>query len=159
MQMKKTMLALAVASALGASGVIGSHYWPAAAPRSAHAAPSVPVQTQDRPTALPDVASVVQQYGPAVVNVSTKTRAGNQRGQPQMDENDMYEFFRRFIRILDHDTRGGDDRHPVRRRGDSARGRRQPGEDCRARVRSAGQFASGPVRHHRDEWFQRNGHR
>ena len=46
---------------------------------------------------LPDFTELVEKHGPAVVNVSTKTRAGNQRGQQQFDENDMYEFFRRFM--------------------------------------------------------------
>lgn len=46
---------------------------------------------------LPDFTDLVEKHGPAVVNVSTKARAGNQRGQQQYDENDLYEFFRRFI--------------------------------------------------------------
>ncbi|MCY7388322.1 MAG: S1C family serine protease, partial [Burkholderiales bacterium] len=46
---------------------------------------------------LPDFTELVEKHGPAVVNVSTKARAGNQRGQQQLDENDMYEFFRRFM--------------------------------------------------------------
>lgn len=46
---------------------------------------------------LPDFTELVEKHGPAVVNVSTKTRAGNQRGQQQYDENDLYEFFRRFM--------------------------------------------------------------
>ncbi len=46
---------------------------------------------------LPDFTELVEKHGPAVVNVSTKTRAGNQRGQQQFEENDMYEFFRRFM--------------------------------------------------------------
>lgn len=46
---------------------------------------------------LPDFTELVEKHGPAVVNVSTKARAGSQRGQQQPDENDMYEFFRRFM--------------------------------------------------------------
>ena len=46
---------------------------------------------------LPDFTDLVEKHGPAVVNVSTKARAGNQRGQQQYDENDLYEFFRRFM--------------------------------------------------------------
>ena len=46
---------------------------------------------------LPDFTELVEKHGPAVVNVSTKTRAGNQHGQQQYDENDLYEFFRRFM--------------------------------------------------------------
>jgi serine protease Do len=51
------------------------------------------VQAKD----LPDFTELVEKHGPAVVNVSTKTRAGAQRGQQQYDENDLYEFFRRFM--------------------------------------------------------------
>ena len=46
---------------------------------------------------LPDFTELVEKHGPAVVNVSTKARAGSQHGQQQPDENDMYEFFRRFM--------------------------------------------------------------
>ncbi len=46
---------------------------------------------------LPDFTELVEKHGPAVVNVSTKSRSGNQRGQQQPDENDLYEFFRRFM--------------------------------------------------------------
>ena len=46
---------------------------------------------------LPDFTELVEKHGPAVVNVSTKARSGNQRGQQQPDENDLYEFFRRFM--------------------------------------------------------------
>ena len=48
---------------------------------------------------LPDFTDLVDKFGPAVVNVSTKARASAraQGGMP-MDENDpMYEFFRRFM--------------------------------------------------------------
>ena len=46
---------------------------------------------------LPDFTELVEKNGPAVVNVRTKTRTGNRQGQQQPDENDMYEFFRRFM--------------------------------------------------------------
>jgi serine protease Do len=48
---------------------------------------------------LPDFADLVEKYGPAVVNINTRTRAG--RGQvqvPGLSEDDpFYEFFRRFM--------------------------------------------------------------
>jgi serine protease Do len=45
---------------------------------------------------LPDFTDLVEKYGPAVVNVSTKARLPAQR-QLQLDESDpFYEFFRRF---------------------------------------------------------------
>lgn len=47
---------------------------------------------------LPDFTELVEKHGPAVVNVSTKSRSANRRGQQQQpDENDLYEFFRRFM--------------------------------------------------------------
>ena len=53
-------------------------------------------QAQANP--LPDFADLVEKHGPAVVNVSTKARAPNQRQQFQLDENDPFsDFFRRFL--------------------------------------------------------------
>ena len=46
---------------------------------------------------LPDFTELVEKHGPAVVNVSTKTRTAGRKGQQQYDENDLYEFFRRFM--------------------------------------------------------------
>ena len=46
---------------------------------------------------LPDFTELVEKHGASVVNVSTKARSANARGQQQNDENDMYEFFRRFM--------------------------------------------------------------
>ena len=51
-----------------------------------------PVHAKD----LPDFAELVDKQGPAVVNVSTKARLGN-RGSPQFDNEDLNEFFRRFM--------------------------------------------------------------
>ena len=48
---------------------------------------------------LPDFADLVDKHGPAVVNVSTKARVGSQRpgGIPQLENDDLNEFFRRFL--------------------------------------------------------------
>ncbi|MEO8384578.1 MAG: DegQ family serine endoprotease [Betaproteobacteria bacterium] len=46
---------------------------------------------------LPDFTELVEKHGAAVVNVSTKARSASARGQQQPDENDLYEFFRRFM--------------------------------------------------------------
>lgn len=47
---------------------------------------------------LPDFAELVDKHGPAVVNVSTKARVGSQhQGLPQFDNDDLNEFFRRFM--------------------------------------------------------------
>ena len=45
----------------------------------------------------PDFAELVDKHGQEVVNVSTKARIRNQRGQPQLDNDDLNEFFRRFL--------------------------------------------------------------
>ncbi len=47
---------------------------------------------------LPDFADLVEKYGPAVVNISTETRAKAQQQIPGLSEDDpFYEFFRRFM--------------------------------------------------------------
>lgn len=48
---------------------------------------------------LPDFADLVDKHGPAVVNVSTRARVGSQRsgGIPQLENDDLNEFFRRFL--------------------------------------------------------------
>ena len=48
---------------------------------------------------LPDFADLVEKYGPAVVNINTRSRGNRQQqGIPGLDENDpFYEFFRRFM--------------------------------------------------------------
>jgi serine protease Do len=48
---------------------------------------------------LPDFADLVEKYGPAVVNISTQTRAPRQQqGVPGLSEDDpFFEFFRRFM--------------------------------------------------------------
>ncbi|MEP7156803.1 MAG: Do family serine endopeptidase [Betaproteobacteria bacterium] len=46
---------------------------------------------------FPDFAELVDKHGQEVVNVSTKARIGSQRGQPQIDNDDLNEFFRRFL--------------------------------------------------------------
>jgi serine protease Do len=47
---------------------------------------------------LPDFADLVEKYGPAVVNINTRSRANRQQALPGLDENDpFFEFFRRFM--------------------------------------------------------------
>ena len=47
--------------------------------------------------ALPDFSTLVEQYGPAVVNISTTTRVRTQSEQFPVEPGDpFYEFFRRF---------------------------------------------------------------
>jgi serine protease Do len=49
---------------------------------------------------LPDFADLVEKYGPAVVNINTRSRTGGRQSAlpPGLDENDpFFEFFRRFM--------------------------------------------------------------
>jgi len=69
---------------------------------------TVPPVTAAQPVAgasaqvLPDFADLVEKYGPAVVNINTRSRGNRQQGGvpglPGLDENDpFFEFFRRFM--------------------------------------------------------------
>src|SRR4051812_29296273 len=64
--------------------------------------PSAPVlaQSAPQPRTLPDFTELVDQVGPAVVNIRTleRARAGGGQGNGQMDE-EMQEFFRRFFGV------------------------------------------------------------
>ncbi|MFL6693107.1 MAG: serine peptidase, partial [Ramlibacter sp.] len=66
------------------------------------ALPAVPALAQSAPQtrSLPDFTDLVEQVGPAVVNIRTLeyVRAGGQGGASQMDE-EMQEFFRRFFGV------------------------------------------------------------
>ena len=47
---------------------------------------------------LPDFADLVEKYGPAVVNIDTKTRSSPRQSLPGLSEDDpFYEFFKRFL--------------------------------------------------------------
>ena len=79
--------------ALLALGVAAHAQAPAQGPKQ-NIAPGTPAQV------LPDFADLVEKYGPAVVNINTRTRAGRgQAGQvPGLSEDDPFvEFFRRFM--------------------------------------------------------------
>ncbi len=100
--MKRKLIVGTLAAAVLVMGfaAAGLKLYPVAVPQANAAvtaqtgAPFAPLAVQG----LPDFASLVERYGPAVVNVSVtqavKTGAPQARG---LDENDpMYEFFRRF---------------------------------------------------------------
>jgi serine protease Do len=60
-------------------------------------APALAQSAPQPRTGLPDFTELVEQVGPAVVNIRTLERVrSSQQGGPQMDE-DMQEFFRRFF--------------------------------------------------------------
>ena len=95
----------------------------------ASAQPQAPAQgpKQNMPPAsgaqvLPDFADLVERYGPAVVNINTRTRGprGGSAQVPGLSEDDpFYEFFRRFMPD-GQVPKGG----PPGRRGESPRGER-----------------------------------
>ena len=80
-----------VAVGAGCAFALGGLVWPPAS----HAQPAVAAAR-----GLPDFTDLVEQVGPAVVNIRTTERArGGQQGSgPEMDE-DMQEFFRRFFGV------------------------------------------------------------
>jgi serine protease Do len=104
---KRLTLALCAAGVIGgAVGAIAVNHNNAVASNAAQlaAAPAVtvPAATESGPqVALPDFTKIVSRNGPAVVNIQvvggTKTSLRQQRGAPEMDEDDpFFEFFRQF---------------------------------------------------------------
>jgi serine protease Do len=104
--MVNTRIPVVVAACLGASallGYAGGRLAPITASGAATAQQSQEArQTQQAPVSpatrpLPDFSSLVDQYGPAVVNISTTKKVSAQDRQSGLDPNDpFYEFFRRF---------------------------------------------------------------
>jgi serine protease Do len=80
---------------------------------------------------LPDFADLVDKYGPAVVNISTQTRAPRQQMPGGLSEDDpFYEFFRRFM---------PPDQRPDAPQGRGRRGEpKGPGDGPRAPLRPFG---------------------
>jgi serine protease Do len=79
---------------------------------------------------LPDFADLVERYGPAVVNINTRTRGrGQQQLPPGLSEDDpFFEFFRRFM----------PDQQPPGRRGTPPRGGDAPPQQPRGQLRPFG---------------------
>ena len=95
-------LFLAVALMLG----LGAQAQPAQGPKQ-NMPPSSGAQV------LPDFADLVEKYGPAVVNINTRSRGSGRQSAlpPGLDENDpFFEFFRRFM--PDQQPPGGNRRGP-----------------------------------------------
>jgi serine protease Do len=98
---KKTIaIALAVVAAAATLGYEGGRFSPIS-PSQAQTAPVQPAAAPSAPVVrgLPDFTALVEQYGPAVVNISTtaKVRAQAQELQIPGEPGDpFYEFFRRF---------------------------------------------------------------
>jgi serine protease Do len=84
------------ASILGAVLAIG---FAAQAQQAPQQGPKQNMPAETKAQVLPDFTELVERYGPAVVNINTRTRASRQQGQiPGLSEDDpFYEFFRRFM--------------------------------------------------------------
>jgi serine protease Do len=97
MQPRKLTLALAVAAALGAGGIVAVQNLPF--PTHAAAAQTAvesPVAQLARPRALPDFASIVAQYGPAVVNISASGTTRAALADEPADDFEADPFFKFF---------------------------------------------------------------
>jgi serine protease Do len=100
MSKKAIAIALAVVAAAATLGYEGGRFSPIS-PSQAQTAPVQPAAAPSAPVVrgLPDFTALVEQYGPAVVNISTtaKVRAQAQELQIPGEPGDpFYEFFRRF---------------------------------------------------------------
>jgi len=86
----KRLQAVFLASILGLAAHAGAQA-PAQGPKQ-NMAPGSSAQV------LPDFADLVERYGPAVVNINTRTRGQRQQQLPGLSEDDpFFEFFRRFM--------------------------------------------------------------
>ena len=110
----RVTLTLAVASILALTGCSGSFADNNAVEASSQPTPAVATALPRSGAALPDFASLVERYGPAVVNVAVVAKSQPVADFPGMSPNDpLYEFFRRFGQPQ---PRGGD-RMPARGEG------------------------------------------
>jgi serine protease Do len=99
MPKKILALALVVCAAVAASGCEGDRYSPISSSNAqttqvAQVQPSTPASAR-----LPDFSVLVEQYGPAVVNISTTAKVHTQTQEfqvPGEPGDPFYEFFRRF---------------------------------------------------------------
>ena len=113
--LKLTVSAIALATALGGAYSIGHTQTIGEAHAAAQPAPVVAAAQPAPVTTLPDMGSIVERNGPAVVNISVSgaRKTGAQPDMPQLDPNDpFYEFFRRFRAPQQHG-----DEAPVRGQG------------------------------------------
>jgi len=106
--LSRSLVAAAVIVALG-GGYVGRELI-----QSSHAQATAIAAPAARPGAamqqLPDFSQLVQQYGPAVVNISVNATVPAARGMPQrpFDENDpFFQFFKRFQMPQDRMPRHG----------------------------------------------------
>jgi serine protease Do len=92
---------------------------PAATPQAPEKGPKQTLAPGTPAQVLPDFADLVERYGPAVVNINTRTRGRNQQQLPGLSEDDpFFEFFRRFM--PDQQPPGGGNRRGQPRDGPQA---------------------------------------
>ncbi len=90
-----TLVVAAMAGSHGMDPISTSRAAAAASPAATSAATLAPATATA--TRLPDFSVLVEQYGPAVVNISTTRKAGNAAAElPGQPGDPFYEFFRRF---------------------------------------------------------------
>jgi len=107
--LNRSLVALAVIAALG-GGYAGREL---VATSQAQTAIEAPAARSAAAQQLPDFSRLVQQYGPAVVNIAVDGKAPAAEGTPQrpFDENDpFFEFFKRFQMPM---PKGGAPRHAM----------------------------------------------
>jgi len=93
MQPRKTVAALAFAAAFAAGA--SATYYAGQPAHAAGAAANLAAPRAANSAALPDFASIAQQYGPAVVNIAVAgTRKAGMRGGQDDDEHPLSQFFR-----------------------------------------------------------------
>ncbi len=85
-------LPAALLGALLALGLAAQRPGHTPGPRDHACDPLVPA-----PSSLPDFADLVEKYGPAVVNIDTKTRVTRSQIPGISEDDPFYEFFRRFM--------------------------------------------------------------
>lgn len=99
-KLKLTVIAVALASAIGGAYSVGHIQTFGEAHAATQPAPVAAAQPAAPVGALPDMGSIVERNGPAVVNISvsgSRKVAAGQPDMPQLDPDDpFYEFFRRF---------------------------------------------------------------
>ena len=96
MKQKLIVRSLAAAGLATALGLGGLNYY---GPPAAHAVPAGAAQTAPASVGLPDFAKLVEQNGPAVVNISVSQNLKTAAGMPDpgiSPDDPMYEFFKRF---------------------------------------------------------------
>jgi len=104
-KIKPVVFALVAAGVIGSSIELGRNYGAQGILSPAHAATSERTGSAAQPAALPNFSSIVEQTGPAVVNISAtqnERKAAAADGPGLSPDHPMYEFFRHFGAPMPH---------------------------------------------------------